>query len=278
MTLFRRIATILAFSAVTSAHAAMETPVAPFPLYGNSYYVGMQGIGSVLITSSEGHILIDGGFPESAAHIASGIRALGFKVGDVKLILNSHVHGDHAGGIAELQRLSGAIVMTSPASVQALRDGMAGKDDPQFADLQPFPQVGAAQPVMDGEVVRVGPLAVTAHYTPGHTRSGVSWSWTSCQQARCGAMVFADSINPISSDGFRFSANSAYPGIVQDFGYSYTVLGQLPCDVLVAAHPDAAALKAQAGMLGDGGACKRYVAASRDKLKARLASERAAAQ
>ena len=278
MTLLRRIAFAFALTAATAAHAAMETPIAPFQLYGNSYYVGMEGVASVLITSPEGHILIDGDLEESAAHIADHIRALGFKVEDIRLILNSHVHGVHAGGIAELQRLSGAIVVASPASVQALRQGMAGEDDPQFKDLSPFPQIGAAQAVADGETVRVGPLAVTAVYTPGHTSSGVSWTWTACQQGRCASMVFADSLNPLASKGYRFSAHSS---IVQNYGASYTALSRLSCDVMVASHPDAAALREQAArgtLIGDGGACKRYVAASRDGLKARLTSERNAAQ
>ncbi|WP_170304329.1 subclass B3 metallo-beta-lactamase [Duganella radicis] len=277
MKFLRRIAFALAFTSLP-AHAGMEAPVAPFQLYGSSYYVGLEGVGSVLITSPEGHILIDGGFPESAAYIAANIRTLGFKVEDVKLILNSHTHGDHAGGIAELQRLSGAIVVSSPVSVAALRSGMAGKDDPQFADLSPFPQIGAAQAVADGEVVRVGPLAVTAFYSPGHTSSGVSWAWASCQQGRCASMVFADSLNPYASAGYRFSDHN---DVVQDFGYSYTVFNRLPCDVLIAAHPGSAELREQAArgtLIGDGGACKRYAAASRENLKARLSKERAAAR
>lgn len=220
MKFLRRIAFALAFTSLP-AHAGMEAPVAPFQLYGSSYYVGLEGVGSVLITSPEGHILIDGGFPESAAYIAANIRTLGFKVEDVKLILNSHTHGDHAGGIAELQRLSGAIVVSSPVSVAALRSGMAGKDDPQFADLSPFPQIGA---------------------------------------------------------GYRFSDHN---DVVQDFGYSYTVFNRLPCDVLIAAHPGSAELREQAArgtLIGDGGACKRYAAASRENLKARLSKERAAAR
>ncbi|GJI89817.1 MBL fold metallo-hydrolase [Duganella hordei] len=116
-------------------------PVDPFQIYGNSYYVGMAGLSSVLVTSPQGHILIDGGFPDSAPLIAAGIRKLGFRLRDVKLILSSHDHWDHAGGIAELQRLTGAAVVASPSTAAALKRGSMDEDDPQFEGNTPYPKV-----------------------------------------------------------------------------------------------------------------------------------------
>jgi metallo-beta-lactamase class B len=113
------------------ACAAWNVSQAPFRLYGNSWYVGVHGLSSVLITSDKGHILIDGDLPESAPKVADSIRSLGFRVEDIKLILNSHVHYDHAGGIAELQRLSGAKVAASALSAKVLTSGKSGRDDPQ---------------------------------------------------------------------------------------------------------------------------------------------------
>ncbi len=103
----------------------------PFRVYGGTYYVGVRGLSSILITSPEGHVLIDGALPESAPKIAAGIRALGFRVEDIELIVNSHAHFDHAGGIAELQRLSGAKVAATGWSARVLRTGRSAPGDPQ---------------------------------------------------------------------------------------------------------------------------------------------------
>jgi metallo-beta-lactamase class B len=280
----RRMAVAMSlFFSAAMAHAGPEwnLPAQPFQIFGNSYYVGVKGLSSVLITSPAGHVLLDGALPASAPLIAANIRALGFKVEDVKFILTSHDHGDHAGGVEELRRLSGATVLASPATAASLRRGRVGKDDPQLADLTPFPAVAKVGEVGDGEVVKLGPLAVTALYTPGHTPGGTSWTWRSCEQGRCVDIVFADSINPISSDGFKFTTNTSYPSIVTDFERSYAVLEGTPCDIVVSVHPDFTGLweKVQSGkpraLLGNGGDCKRYVAQSRAKLAKRLASERA---
>ncbi|HEX8117590.1 MAG TPA: MBL fold metallo-hydrolase, partial [Pyrinomonadaceae bacterium] len=114
-----------------------NAPQKPFRVYGDTYYVGPHGLTSILITSKSGHVLIDGALPESASQIADNIRALGFRVEDVKLIVNSHVHFDHGGGIAELQRLSGARVAASPWSAEVLTKSGVGKGDPQFGVVRP---------------------------------------------------------------------------------------------------------------------------------------------
>src|SRR5262245_59415103 len=135
MRVFERvlIAALLLMGTAASAQtpSSWNKPQKPFHIYGNTYYVGTEGLSAMLITSREGHILIDGTVPEAAKQIAKNIRTLGFHVEDVRLILNSHVHFDHAGGIAELQKLSGAAVAASPASSKVLLSGAVDKDDPQ---------------------------------------------------------------------------------------------------------------------------------------------------
>jgi metallo-beta-lactamase class B len=121
--------------------AAWNEPQQPFRIYGDTYYVGTHGLGSVLITSATGHILIDGALPESAQLIAANIRALGFRIKDIKLILNSHAHFDHAGGIAELQRLSGARVAVSQWAAEVMNKGAVLQDDPQFGTIVPIAKV-----------------------------------------------------------------------------------------------------------------------------------------
>lgn len=263
--------------------AAWNAPRPPLRVYGNTYYVGTEGLSAVLVTSGEGHILIDGGLPESAPLIVENIRRLGFRIEDVKLILNSHAHFDHAGGIGELQRVSGASVAASPWSVPVLERGASGPDDPQYGVLLPFPPARDVRPIADGETLRVGPLALTAHFTPGHTPGGTSWSWRSCEAGRCLDLVYADSQTPVSADGFQFTKSAAYPTAIEDFERGFAVLERLPCDVLLTPHPGASGLwdrvaardQGAAGALVDPGACKRYVATARRQLTRRIQAETA---
>jgi metallo-beta-lactamase class B len=108
-------------------------PRPPFKIYGNSYYVGSGGLSAVLVTSPGGHILLDGGLPQTAPMIDAGIRKLGFRTEDIRVIVNSHAHYDHAGGIAALRRASGAIVAASRSGARALEQGGPTTDDPQYA-------------------------------------------------------------------------------------------------------------------------------------------------
>lgn len=262
--------------------ATWNTPQAPFVLHGNSWYVGTHGLSAILITSAEGHVLIDGGLRESAALVAASIRSLGFRVEDVRLILTSHVHHDHAGGVGLLQRLSGARVAALPPAAAVLRTGRPSRDDPQFGLLPTMDPVSHVVEARDGEVIRVGPIAITAHATPGHTRGSTSWTWISCDSAgRCRAMAYADSQSPISADDFLYSRSRAWPTAVADFRAGHAVVEQLPCDILVTPHPEASDLwtrleargHGNADALVDPSACRRYAASARQRLATRLATE-----
>jgi metallo-beta-lactamase class B len=264
--------------------AAWNETQPPFRIFGNTYYVGVRGLSSVLITSSEGHVLIDGDLPESAQKIAASIRALGFRLEDVKLILNTHVHFDHAGGIAELARLSGARVLASKRGAIALRQGRSGPDDPQYGTLPPVPACPRAGPFEDAELLRVGPIEVTAHLTPGHTPGGASFTFSSCEQARCLSLVYADSLNPVAAPGFKFTRSPQYPDALKDFERSFAVLSTVSCDLLISAHPDASGFwerydrreKARArDAFIDRAACRKYVEAARRRLQERVAEESA---
>src|SRR5579872_1966395 len=216
--------------------AEWNAPQEPFRIFGNTYWVGPHGLGSILITSDRGHILIDGALPESAPLIERNIHTLGFRVEDIKRILNSHAHFDHGGGIAALQRDSGAQVAASAWSAGVLERGETQKDDPQSGIALRFPAVRNVRVIQDGEVVRVGPLAVTAHFTPGHTPGGTTWTWRSCESERCLDLVYADSQTPVSADGFSFAP------IVVQFEHSESVIEALPCDILLTPHPSASHL------------------------------------
>jgi metallo-beta-lactamase class B len=295
--MLRRLGLVLAVAAAAAIAVRAQTPTPncprcaewnapqqPVRLFGNTYYVGPHGVSSVLITSDRGHVLIDGGLSESAPVIAGHIRELGFRVEDVKLIVNSHVHYDHAGGIGELQRLSGAAVAASPLSAPVLTSGSSEPNDPQYGLLFPIAQVHDVRRIADGETLHAGGVEITAHFTPGHTPGGTSWTWRSCEGARCLDMVYADSVTPVSADTFLFTASRDYPNAVADFEKTLGFFERVPCDIVVAAHPEAVDLwkrldrrsGGDANGLVDQDACKRYAASGRRQLAARLERERAA--
>ena len=252
--------------------AGWNVPHAPFQIFGNTYYVGTEGLASVLVTSPTGHVLIDGGLPDSAPLIEENIRSLGFAITDVELILNSHAHFDHAGGIAALQRASGARVMASGPSAAEIRQGNSGPDDPQYGLLYCYPPVSTVEEFPFGETITLGSLSLTPHSTPAHTTGGTTWSWRVCEAEECLDLVYADSQTPISADGYRFTDSADLASFERGFG----VLEDLPCDILITPHPSASAFwERREGPVGlvDPEACGRYAASARERLARRLASE-----
>ncbi len=265
-------------SAACPSCAAWNAPQTPLRLFGNTYYVGTRGLSALLITSNEGHILIDAGLPSSAPRILANVAALGFRASDIRIILNSHAHYDHAGGIAALLEVTGARVIASAASAPVITLGLPDHDDPQHGIALPMPPVRDVE-VLDAEqVVRLGPLALTPHATGGHTPGGTTWSWRSCDGARCLDFVYADSQSPISEDGFRFTGSTRYPTAIADFERGHTLLEALSCDVLITPHPGASSLWERATTAPEGlidrQACRRYAASARRALQARLAVEK----
>ena len=259
-------------------------PQKPFRIFGNTYYVGTHALSSILITSDAGHVLIDGDFPESVPQITDNIHALGFRVEDVRLILNSHVHFDHAGGIAELQRLSRARVVASPWSAAVMSHGGVGRDDPQYGTIAGIAPIKNVEELHDREILRVGTIALTAHVTPGHTPGGTSWTWKSCDGKTCHDMVFADSLTPVSAPGFRFTDSRQHPHVLDDFEKSLAFLEATPCDVLVSTHPELSDLwerleAREKGVTPDPmvqpDACRQSAQRARERLQQRLAEERA---
>ena len=258
-------------------------PQTPFRVFGNTYYVGTHALSSILITSPAGHVLIDGDLPQSVPQIVSHIRSLGFRIEDVRVIVNSHVHFDHAGGIAKLQRLSGARVMASEWSAAVMRKGGAGDGDPQYGVILPIDRIKNVHNLRDGESFKVGDTIMTAHLTAGHTPGGTSWTWLSCESGVCRSMVYADSLTPVSADGFKFTSSRVYPSALKDFEKSFSFLETTPCDVLITAHPDFSQLRErlagrQRGVVPDPmvdpGACRQLAGRGLQQLAERVAQER----
>jgi metallo-beta-lactamase class B len=259
-----------------------NTPQAPFRVYGNTYYVGPHGLSSILIASDAGLVLIDGALAESVPQIVANIHTLGFRIEDVKLILNSHAHFDHAGGIAELQRLSGAEVVVSEWSAKVMTTGSVVRGDPQYGSIPPIARVARVRTLHDGGSFRLSQLVLTAHLTPGHTPGGTSWTWKSCEDGRCLEMVYADSLSPVSTPGFKFTQSREYPGAIADFEKSFAFLSAVPCDILLTPHGEASNLweRVDARERGvtpdpmiDPSLCGKLADSSREQLRKRIASE-----
>lgn len=259
--------------------AKFSAPVEPFKIFGNTYYVGSQGLSSILITSDFGHVLIDGGLPGSAPMIEANIRKLGFKVEDIKAILQSHAHPDHIGGIAQLQKDSGAAVYARRPADEVMRTGKLPAEDPQFSTKgTKIPTVQTAWVVHGDQLLGVGSVRLRVLATPGHTPGGTSWTWESCEEKACLQMVYADSLSPVSGDKYRFSD---HPEVLAQFDESFKTLEGAKCDVLMTPHPEMSNLFERLQNAGgkpdkvkDSDGCKKYVATFRQKLADRLEMEK----
>jgi len=245
-----------------------------FQIHANTFYVGTCGIASILITGSEGHILIDGGTEDGASIIAENIAALGFKMTEVKILLHSHEHFDHVAGLAELQRLSGASLMTSQAAKPVLSTGQTSTSDPQFGMHDPFPSANVTAVVNENEAVRLGDISLTAIATPGHTQGALSWQWTACEGEVCETIVYADSLSPIGRDDYKFSDHLTY---LNNYWLGLGKLSGLDCTLLVTPHPSASQMRTRLldGTLSSPDGCKNYANSVGQRLQKRIKKEQA---
>ena len=264
-----------AFAAACKENDDWDKPAPPVRLHANTYLVGTCGISSILITGDSGHILIDSGTEQGADIVARNIERLGLSVRDVRYLLHSHEHLDHVGGMARLQRLTGAQLIASGPAAAVLNSGTAGSADPQAGMFPPFPAASVDRIIADGGTVRLGNLMLTAIATPGHTPGALSWHWGSCDGGVCLRMVYADSLTPMSSASYRFSD---HPANVAAHRESLQRLAGTDCDILITPHPSASNLikrmSAKAPLVNQN-ACRDYAAAQGKALDERLAKEAA---
>jgi metallo-beta-lactamase class B len=252
-------------------------PQKPFRIYGNTWHVGTRGLGAFLDTAHTGNVLIDSGVPGDAPIIEANIRQLGINLHDIKWILNSHAHSDHAGGMAQLAYDTGAKVIASAADTPLLQRG--GNEDPQFGDRFPFPPVDVARTVADGESLHLGDLMMTAFATPGHTKGSTTWAWKSCERKRCLDIV---DVGSLSAPGYKLIGNPRYPNIVKDFEHSFAVVGAVACDIPLAPHPGmvnfwervARRKHGDTNALVDPNGCRAYAKEARKEFEAQLWKQR----
>jgi len=218
-------------AALTPEEASWNQPVAPFRIIGNLYYVGASDITSYLIATPKGLILLDSGFAETVPQVEANIKTLGFKLSDVKVLLNSHAHIDHAGGLAELKRETHATLEVSAADAALMARG--GLGDPGYGDRFHYEPVQADRILKDGDKVKLGGVTMTARITPGHTPGCTTWTMQVMDGGKPYHVVFLCSV---TAPGYQLVNNPRYPDIATDFIRSFAVLKSLPCDVFLGAH------------------------------------------
>jgi metallo-beta-lactamase class B len=264
-----------AWAAACADNDEWDKPGPPFRLYGRTYYVGTCGITSLLIVGPDGHTVVDSGTDEGAKVVLANIRALGFDPKDVKTLLLTHEHFDHVGGMARLQNETGATIITNAAAAIVLRSGLPDPADPQAKSGHPaFAPVTGEIVELDGaQPILLGDWRFRQIRTPGHTLGATSWSWQDCENAVCKSIVYADSLNPISSDGYRFSD---HPEFVAGFRTGVAEVAGAPCDIVIAPHPSAVSLRARLNgdrPLVDTDGCKAFAATASGRMDKRIAGE-----
>ena len=219
---------------LSETEQAWNQPVEPFKIAGNIYYVGASDLTSYLITTPKGHILLDSGMLQTVPQIKANVAKLGFKIEDIKFLINSHAHYDHAGGLAELKRLTGAKMYASEADSKLLARG--GKDDPNFAHRYPFEAVSVDITFSDGFRLKHGGADLKAMVTPGHTKGCTTWTTEVNDGGRKLKAVFVCST---SAPGYKLVGNEHYPEIVSDYEATYKRLKALDIDIFLASHASA---------------------------------------
>lgn len=272
----------LAFASAAQAAVPAEwtTPQTPFRIVGNTYYVGTKDLAVYLITSPNGDVLIDGALVQTVPQIEKNIAALGFKFSDIKLILNTHAHYDHAAGIAQLKKDTGARFDASAADRPILETGSISFGPTK--DVH-YPPVKVDHVVKDGETVSAGDVHLTAHLTPGHTPGCTSWTWNETEGGKTYRVI---DICSVSVAGNPLVNNKAYPGIVKDYRTSIAKLKAMHADVFLAPHaqfydPQAKEAARKAGGPNpfiDPAALQTFMAKAEAAFNAELARQEAAAK
>lgn len=280
-------ALLVSLAAASGAHAELEEPFAtwnqpvpPFTVAGNVHYVGARDIAAFLITSSEGHVLLDGGFAQTAPQILRNVETLGFHAKDVRYVLNSHAHVDHAGGLGALREATGAPLLASSGDAPLLRAG-GEEGDP---DLLRFEPVAVDRVIEEGATVAIGGTTLTAHVTGGHTPGCTTWTTKVTDAGRTLDVVFLCSVSALPEmDLLRDDA--LYPGgRAAVFARSFEALEKLPCDLFLAPHASFFAMDEKLEERARGGkgnpfvdpeALRRHLAGKRQAFEELLASQRA---
>ncbi|KPN20851.1 subclass B3 metallo-beta-lactamase [Xanthomonas sp. Mitacek01] len=247
-------------------------PMAPLRIADHTWQIGTEGLTALLVITDAGAVLIDGGMPQAADALLANMQRLDVAPADLRLLLSSHAHADHAGPFAALKRRTGArLVANAESSVLFAR---GGSDDLHFGDEITYPPVDTDRIVMDREVVSLGGTDFTVHFMPGHTPGSVAWTWTDTREGRPVRIAYADSL---SAPGYTLHDNPRYPRLVEDYRRTFDVVRALPCDLLLTPHPEGSGWDYAAGDAAGAKAmtCAAYAQAAKARFEAQLAEEQA---
>ena len=273
---------VVANRASSQSNAEWTQPFPPFRIAGNLYYVGSKGLASYLITTPQGHILINSDLEANVPLLQASITQLGFKFGDVKILLISHAHWDHDAGSAKVKALTGASYMVMDGDVGVVESG--GRDDFQYGDdpAMRYAPVRVDRVLHDGDEVRLGDVVLVAHLTPGHTKGCTTWTLTVRDGGRTlnAVIIGSPNVNP----GYRLVDNAKYPTIAEDYERTFRVLKSLPCDLFLGAHGSYFDLEAKYQRMRAGSrdafvdrvGCEAFVAQKEREFRSELAKQRAA--
>ena len=232
------ITAVLVVSPAAAANPPEWTePVKPFRIEGNIYYVGTKGLAAYLIVSTRGAILLDGTLPENAALVERNIQSLGVPLRQIRLLISNHAHDDHVGALAKIKRDTGARFLASAGDSWALEHGRS-RGDTNYG-IRRFPPVKVDGIVRDGQVIRLGETALTAHLTPGHTPGCTSWS-TTVKRTGSAAPLRVLFLCSVTVAGNKLVGNRAYPQIVRDYRTTFAKLAAMRTDILLTSHPEMA--------------------------------------
>ncbi len=216
-------------------NADWTTPIAPFRIAGNLYYVGSRDLAAYLVATPQGNILINQNLESSPPLIRKSVEQLGFRWADTKILLNSQAHFDHVAGAATIVKQTSARVMTMEYDAAVEEEG--GRND--FSrEVAPYPAVHVDRVLHDGDTVTLGGTTLTAHRTGGHTRGCTTWTMDVSAQGRMLHVVIVGGLSPL--DDYRFvdrpGKPASYPGIAEDFQHTFATLRAFPCDIFLGAH------------------------------------------
>ena len=288
-TVLRRILTtvVMVLAAVITQRSAFSQtndwlePFPPFRIAGNLYYVGSRGLASYLVTTPEGHILINSNLEKSVPMLRASIEKLGFKYSDVKILLISHAHWDHNAGSALIKKETGAKYMVMAEDVSAVESG--GKTDFNYGNDEGtyYPATKVDRTVHDKDEVKLGGTVLVAHLTAGHTKGCTTWTMKVGDGAKAldAVIVCSPNVNP----GYKLVNNASYPSIADDYARMFRTLAALPCDLFLGAHGSYYDLEAKYGRMQKGDASafvdpagyKKFIAAKTAEFQAGLKKQQA---
>jgi len=226
--------------AVLMAQAAAQPltqdnqPTEPFRIADNLYYVGSSDIAAYLVTSRAGHVLIDAGYESTVPQIQANVVKLGFALRDIKILLNTQAHFDHAAGFARMKQLTGAQLMISERDAPVIEAGGRGDFVLQGAEYE-FPPATVDRRLRDGDRVQLGETTLTARLTPGHTKGCTTWTFDARDRGQTYKVVVLCGLTIL--DGTHVSGMPAYPTIQTDYERTFEVLKRMPVDIFLGAHP-----------------------------------------